>query len=161
MYTAANDNKINQLNSFLNHFQASNPNQNLKVILFDQDSKQVIQLCKQKKISIVRPSPVIDHCAKSIFKSSEYKSVAKNWKRMRKLNCFLDAASYFIFLDINCTPLARLDPLIDAYIDLQKDILFASHSQAKKTLQVNTKKFLNLIDPAIGEGYDCSIITSN
>ena len=130
------------------------------MILFDQNSQQVSKLCKQKKIPTIKPSPIIDFCAKSIFRNGEYRPGVKSWKYMRKLNCFLDASTFFLFLDLNCIPTAKLDPLVEAYINLKKDILFTSHSYPKRTIRVDTKQFLNLIDPTIEGGYNCSIIAS-
>ncbi len=160
VYTAASDNRVDQLDYFSEYFAASNQDKTLKVILFDRDSQKVIRFCNQKNIPIVHPSPIIDRCAKSIFINREYRPGVKSWRYMRKLNCFLDATTSFIFLDLNCIPLASLDPLIDAYKDNQKDILFTTQSHAKRTIRVDTKQFLNIIDPGIGEGYNCSIIAS-
>lgn len=108
----------------------------------------------------MHPSPLIDRCAKSIFANREYRPGVKSWKYMRKLNCFLDTKDSFIFLDLNCIPLASLDPLIDAYKDNKKDILFTTQSHAKRTIRVETKQFLTIVDSGIGEGYNCSIIAS-
>lgn len=57
-------------------------------------------------------------------------------------------------------PTAKLNPLIEAYKNLKKDILFTAHSHAKRTIRVDTKQFLSVIDPKLGEGYNCSIIAS-
>lgn len=160
VYTAASDHRADQLNCFLEYFSGTNPDQTLKVILFDRDSPKVIRLCNQKNISIVHPSPIIDRCAKSIFLNREYRPGVESWKYMRKLNCFLDAKNAFIFLDLNCIPLASLNPLMDAYKDNKKDILFTTQSHANRTIRVETKQFLTIVDSGIREGYNCSIIAS-
>ena len=160
VYTAANDSRAAQLRNFIDYFRSNNSHQTLKVILFDRNCREVTQLCKEKEIAVIEPSPIIDLCAKSIFGKGEYRPGVPSWKYMRKLNCFLDASGVFLFLDLNCIPTANLSPLVETYAKLKKDILFTTHSHAKRTIRVDTKQFLSTIDPKLGEGYNCSIIAS-
>lgn len=159
-YTAADDSRLQQLQRFAEYYRAFNPHGAIKLIPFSDKTKAVRKECEKWGIDVVNPSPIIDECGKTIFKDKEYRPGVMAWRYMRKLNCFIDSKTNFVFTDINNLPLCNLD-IFNKIIDQSgKDVLFSGISAPKRTIRAKNRHVYDLLSKNIGSGYNCSLIAS-
>ena len=157
-YTAADDSRLEQLQRFARYYRTFNPDGLIKLIPFNKNIGEISKECKKWDIKIIQPNSVIDQCGQSIFKDNEYRPGIKAWRYMRKLNCFTDSDTPFIFMDINNLPLHNAyvyEKLLDVS---KKDILFSGFSAPKRSIK--NREIYELLDNSIGPGYNCSLIAS-
>ena len=159
-YTAADDSRLQQLQRFAEFYRAFNPHGVIKLIPFSENIKAVRKECEKWGIDVVNPSPIIDECGQTIFKDKEYRPGVMAWRYMRKLNCFIDSTTNFVFTDINNVPLYNLDIFSKIITRSRKDILFSGMSAPKRTIRAKNRHIYDLLSKNIGPGYNCSLIAS-
>ena len=159
-YTAADDSRLQQLQRFAEFYRAFNPHGDIKLIPFSDNIKAVRKECEKWGIVVVNPSPIIDECGKTIFKDKEYRPGVMAWRYMRKLNCFIDSTTNFVFADINNLPLCNLDIFKKIIDQSGKDVLFSGISAPKRTIRATNRHIYDLLSKNIGSGYNCSLIAS-
>jgi len=159
-YTAADDSRLQQLQRFAEFYRAFNPHGAIKLIPFSDKTEAVRKECEKWGIDVVNPSPIIDECGKTIFKDKEYRPGVMAWRYMRKLNCFIDSKTNFVFTDINNVPLCNLDIFSKIIDQSGKDVLFSGISAPKRTIRAKNRHIYDLLNKNIGPGYNCSLIAS-
>ena len=159
-YTAADDSRLQQLQRFAEFYRAFNPCGVIKLIPFSDNMNTVRKECEKWGIDVISPSPIIDECGKKIFKDKEYRPGVMAWRYMRKLNCFVDSKTNFVFTDINNVPLCDLDIFSKIIDQSGKDVLFSGISAPKRTIRAKNRHIYDLLDKDIGPGYNCSLIAS-
>ena len=159
-YTAADDSRLQQLQRFAEFYRAFNPHGAIKLIPFSDNTKDVRKECEKWGIDVVNPSPIIDECGKKIFRNKEYRPGVMAWRYMRKLNCFIDSTTNFVFTDINNVPLCNLDIFSKIIDQSGKDVLFSGMSAPKRTIKAKNRHIHDLLNKSIGTGYNCSLIAS-
>ena len=159
-YTAADDSRLQQLQRFAEFYRAFNPRGVIKLIPFSDNINAVRKECEKWSIDVISPSPIIDECGKKIFKDKEYRPGVMAWRYMRKLNCFIDSTTNFVFTDINNVPLCNLDIFSKIIDQSGKDVLFSGISAPKRTIRAKNRHIYDLLNKNIGPGYNCSLIAS-
>ena len=159
-YTAADDSRLQQLQRFAEFYRAFNPSGAIKLIPFSDNINAVRKECEKWGIDVINPSPIIDECGKKIFKDKEYRPGVMAWRYMRKLNCFIDSTTNFVFTDINNVPLCNLDIFSKIIDQSGKDVLFSGISAPKRTIRAKNRHIYDLLNKNIGPGYNCSLIAS-
>ena len=81
------------------------------------------------------------------------------WRYMRKLNCFIDSTTNFVFTDINNVPLCNLNIFSKIITRSERDILFSGMSAPKEQLEQRIG-ISDLLRKNIRSGYNCSLIAS-
>ena len=144
---------------FAKFFRSFNPDIELRVIPFGDKIDETIDECRRWKFNVIEPNPVIDVCAKSIFKHKEYRPGVMAWRYMRKLNCLIDSSTPFVFMDINNLPIHNVKIFQTLLLNSGKDILLSGISAPKRTINQKCREIFDVLDESIGTGYNCSIIS--